>query len=193
MASPSHLKKCVPIRAVTTLFLLIKPAFITVERTMFPLVLAYAITSHKSQGGTYEHVIANLEKPSQVTSVCQAMCTQYSAESHLDKDKIKGINEALLEMNNLQDSFDWEHRFPNETGAIAYLNIRSLKAHHTDLDNDPNVQMLQLRTGKVIIAGDFRNIDPDDSRLRPLTTEFNMCQVILQPTHIHGRTLDHLY
>ncbi|WAQ96596.1 PIF1-like protein [Mya arenaria] len=134
MGSPSHLKKCVPITAVTASFLLTKPAFITVERTMFPLVLAYAITSHKSQGGTYEHVIANLEKPSQVTSVMPGqvytILSRVTSRQGLklinfSKDKIKVNNEALHEMDSMRSTrqFHCEHRFPNVTRTIAYLNI----------------------------------------------------------------------
>ena len=47
--SPHHLKNSVPIQAVlSAFFFLQKPCAITVERTMFPLIIAYAITSHKS-------------------------------------------------------------------------------------------------------------------------------------------------
>lgn len=155
MSSPANLKMYVPIKALTSSFILVKPASIFVERTMFPLVLAYAITSHKSQGGTYKHVVANLNKPHQVTSVMPGQV--YTILSRLTsrqglklvnfiKDKIKVNNDALCKMESMRSTrqFEWLHPFPDEIGTIGHVNIRSLSAHHEDLHSDQNIQRLSI-------------------------------------------------
>ena len=64
--SPDHLKYAVPIKAVTARFPLSDQCYIPVERLMYPGVLAYALSSHKSQGSTYEHMVADFTLPQYV-------------------------------------------------------------------------------------------------------------------------------
>lgn len=54
------------------------------------------------------------------------------------------------------------------------------------------IREIRRQGDRIFIGRDF-NMDPSDSRFTALTTEFNLVQVIHEPTHIHGRTLDHLY
>ena len=70
-SSRAHMKDCVPIKATTSTFLLTSQCPVPVQRTMFPITLAFAITAHKSQGSTYQHMVANLTLSSKMTSVQQ--------------------------------------------------------------------------------------------------------------------------
>ena len=68
-SSPAHMKDCVPIKATTSTFLLTSQCPVPVQLTMFLITLAFAITAHKSQGSTYQHMVADLTLPSKMTSV----------------------------------------------------------------------------------------------------------------------------
>ena len=55
-------KHCVPITAVTATFpYRYGSKTITVQRKQFPLILAHAMTIHKSQGSTLEYMLGDLD------------------------------------------------------------------------------------------------------------------------------------
>ena len=156
-ATPSRLKGCVPIKAVTVNFLLTDKSPIQVERTMFPIVPAFGITAHKSQGSTYDFVIGDLTLPESMTTVMPGQlytvlsrATNRNGLKLIDflPDKIKVNEKALDEMDRMrnQATFDWIHpldELPTEnTVHIGFLNIRSLNLHLDDLKANTVLQNL---------------------------------------------------
>ena len=153
--SSRHLKNSVPIQALSSTFFLQKPCAITVERTMFPLILAYAITSHKSQGSTYRHVLANLDIPEGVktmfpgqvyTILSRATSKEGLKLTSFSRKKVVINKEALNEMKDthLTRTLDWASPISKEPHTVAFLNIRSLPAHHADLEADPKLLNLPV-------------------------------------------------
>ena len=145
----------VSIQAVSSTFFLQKPCAITVERTMFPLILAYAITSHKSKGSTYRHVVANLDIPESVKTVfpgpvytilSRATSREGLKLTSFSRKKAVINKKALNEMKymHLTRTFDWAPPISKEPHTVAFLNIRSLPAHHADLEADPKLLNLSV-------------------------------------------------
>ncbi|XP_060075682.1 uncharacterized protein LOC132555348 [Ylistrum balloti] len=61
--SPLHLRNAVAVESIAGKFMLASNCSVPVKRRMFPLVLAYRLTAHKSQGSTYQFMVANFAKP----------------------------------------------------------------------------------------------------------------------------------
>lgn len=63
---------------ITVKFLLGSQCSIPVERHMFSLVLAYGFTAHKTQGSTYQYMVADFTKPKMLSpsQVLQTQCQQ---------------------------------------------------------------------------------------------------------------------
>lgn len=155
--TPSRLKGSVPIKAVTVNFLLTAKSPVQVERTMFPIVPAFGITAHKSQGSTYEFVIGDLTIPPSMKTVMPGqLYTVLSRATHrtglklieFSPQKIKVNQQALQEMDRMQNqaTFDWIHpldQLPSENKIhIGFLNIRSLNLHLDDLKANTVLQNL---------------------------------------------------
>lgn len=155
--TPSRLKGSVPIKAVTVNFLLTAKSPVQVERTMFPIVPAFGITAHKSQGSTYEFVIGDLTIPPSMNTVMPGqLYTVLSRATHRTglklieflPQKIKVNQQALQEMDRMrnQATFDWIHpldQLPSENKIhIGFLNIRSLNLHLDDLKANTVLQNL---------------------------------------------------
>lgn len=295
LLSPRHLRNCVPIKAVTSSFLLQKPCTISVERTMYPIILAYAITSHKSQGSTYRHVVADLTLPETVKTVfpgqVYTILSRVTSRQGLklinfNRQKLRVNTDALKEMKEMRSTrnFIWIHPIPDQPHTVAFLNIRSLPAHLADLQADPAIQRLsvlclletnlknrkitmenfhifhenthhglaivvkkditsrpfhlpdrcdnvellcrllqfdsqevliicvykpptlpkqtficqllhqlkQIKPCSIILGGDF-NMEPHECNISNIASHLSLVQKIDQPTHTHGRTLDHIY
>lgn len=93
-------------------FLLTAKSPVQVERTMFPIVPAFGITAHKSQGSTYEFVIGDLTIPPSMNTVMPGqLYTVLSRATHRTglklieflPQKIKVNQQALQEMDRMQN------------------------------------------------------------------------------------------
>ena len=63
--SPRHLTHAVGVESITVKFILASNCSVPVERRMYPAVLAYGLTAHKSQGSTYQFMVADFTKHKQ--------------------------------------------------------------------------------------------------------------------------------
>lgn len=146
--SPPHLKHYVPVKPVTVKFNLASQCPVPVERTMYPLVLAFAMTAHKAQGSTYCHLQADLTLPRNMKTVqpgqtytILSRATSRAGLKLIDFSpaKIKVNAAALDEMKRMQQNapFLWKHPLSDldidNKYHIGYLNIRTLELHAADL------------------------------------------------------------
>ena len=141
----SRHKGLVPIRAVTAPFSISERASsILVERKQFPGTLAWGITVHKAQGSTFEQMIGDMtlsEKksntmPGQIyTMLSRAKEMKGLKLKSFQADKIKVNSSALQEMKRLQSMVKdlATLNISEDSKAIGFLNIRSLKEHYQDL------------------------------------------------------------
>ena len=148
------LKECVAIKAETKPFHISKKGSnITVTQTQYPFRIAFAMTIHKSQGGTYKYMEANFDRssinPKRLTPINPGQ--GYTALSrgkmsngiklvNFHEDNIKVNTKALLEMNRLKPEslLDVTHPALYLTGnIIALLNIRSWNLHLQHFVCDP--------------------------------------------------------
>ena len=153
-----HLKECVPIRAKNLDFMLPTKNNrygIKVYRTHYPLVVAHALTIHKSQGGTFDYIEANFDlstasaNPSKKTPVNAGQC--YTALSrgktsegtklvNFHEDVIKVNARALLELARMKKEkpLNTTHPVNSLSGTIlSLLNIRSWNMHFEHFLSDP--------------------------------------------------------
>jgi DNA replication protein DnaC len=157
--SPPHLRHCVPIKPMTERFILDKKCPVQVERTMYPLVLAFAMTTHKSQGGTYETLIADFSipptmtttQPGQIYTVLSRITERKGLKLiNFSPQKIKVNEAALKEMQRMQQNnlFTWQHPLQvsqhTDSFSIGYLNISSYSLHAQDLMADSSLTSLSI-------------------------------------------------
>ena len=152
-SSPKHLCQAVPIKAITVKFLLAHKSNVPVERRMFPGTLAFALTAHKAQGSTYEYMIADFQKTPGYKTIPQGLAyTMLSRATSSKNLKLLNftpssitVNEsALLEINRMRSEslFNCDNpldHLKSETN-LCHLNIRSLNAHITDLQQEITIQ-----------------------------------------------------
>ena len=299
-SNPINLRHTVPIRVTTVKFTLTSQCPVAVERTMFPVVLAYAVTAHKSQGGTHEHLVADLKLPPTMKTVQQGQTYTILSRAtsreglllhNFSSEKIKVNQSALEEMDRMTtyNSFNWIHPIKLHSSnkiSIGFLNIRSFSLHSLDLEADPTInilstlcltethvkpsqdiqnfldftiypretehglaictklatkyntsvntyidklqymecmlqedsrtilvavvyrpptmnktnfiqllrqQLLKIPTNiDIVLGGDF-NLSDDDVTVKTLCDDFNLIQIISEPTHYHGNTLDLIF
>ncbi|GFW50996.1 uncharacterized protein TNCV_3592781 [Trichonephila clavipes] len=90
------------------------------RRNQFPVVSASAITIHKSQGGTFDEVVFNYDKPQQIQLVYVALSRVTSIDSLYltnDKDGFKfyhGRGSMAPTVKDIRDEYDRmaNHRLP---------------------------------------------------------------------------------
>ncbi|XP_033759087.1 uncharacterized protein LOC117341337 [Pecten maximus] len=133
----SPFKDLVPIKAVTAAFFLTQKAkSIQMERTQFPGTLARGITVHKSQGSTFETMIADMETPANVKSTMPGQIYTMLSRAKTRKglkvcafhpSKIHVNSLALEEMKRLQTNcslpLDTDHSLSTDTG-YGSLSLR---------------------------------------------------------------------
>ena len=139
-------KECVPISAKAKHFPFTKgKTTITAQRKQFPMILAHAITIHKSQGSTLEYMKGDLDQTTQsgkgTVPVNQGQFyTLLSRAKSRDKvqllnfkpDHIKVNKPALIEINRMREEslFSWQHPLLKMSGSsMCLFNIRSWNAH----------------------------------------------------------------
>ncbi|GFR02563.1 ATP-dependent DNA helicase [Trichonephila clavata] len=122
---------------------------ISVTRNQFSIILAEAMTIHKSQGATFQEAAVgfkrNLTRPLQYVALSRVTSIQglyilgeYKAPPPPGEDGL-----VLQEMKRLKAhsilpkyAFLHQHNDPN-TLQIMYHNVQSLNAHHEDIAADP--------------------------------------------------------
>ena len=119
-----------------------------VIREQFPIVAAEAITIHKSQGQTYNHVCLDLQKCQRITKSMLYVALSRTRElqglhiiGDFEPPKEQKVKDPInIEINRLKKekkeklSFD---NLTNNTGKkIIFLNTRSLKMHASKIVND---------------------------------------------------------
>ncbi|KAK3086403.1 hypothetical protein FSP39_017935 [Pinctada imbricata] len=156
-SSPPYLRHAVPIQAVTIKFMLASQCSVPVERKMYPVTLAYALTAHKSQGSTYEYMIADFPRltkspPPQglaYTMISRATSRQGIKLVNFNMKDIKVNKNASEEMTRMKTE-----SILNSTNllieknpgnlTVGHVNIRSLSKHACDLQVDRSIQCLDV-------------------------------------------------
>ena len=141
-----ELKECVPIQPVAKRFSYKKNrGTIVVERKQFPLILAHAITIHKSQGSTVEYLSGDLDQTSRNAkrSVPISKGMLYTLLSRAkSRDKLQLLNfeerhirvnkHAVREMRRMRNEcvLSWNHPLTQLSGGkICLFNIVSWNLH----------------------------------------------------------------
>jgi hypothetical protein len=146
-------KGLVPIKPVSSTFSITENSTsLQVERTQFPGTLAWGITVHKAQGSTYAEMIADMTfTEKQKTTMPGQIYTMLSRSKSMDRLKLVSFkpskvlvnNSALDEMKRLENkTMNIEvlsEQSPAECLTVSYINIRSLNAHHEDLNHDQTI------------------------------------------------------
>ena len=140
------LKECVPIQPVPKCFPYKQNrTTIIVERKQFPLILAHAITIHKSQGSTLEYMRGDLNQTSR-NETCSVpigqgmLYTLLSRAKSRNKLKLLNFKEsqirvnkyAVAEMERLRNEcvLSWNHPLKKLSGTkICLFNIVSWNLH----------------------------------------------------------------
>ena len=155
--NPSYLKNAVPIRPITVSFPLSRQASVTVERTQFPGMLAWALTAHKAQGSTYSNMVADFNIPNKCISVppglaytiiSRATSRQGLKLLNFSPEKIIVNKAALEETVRLQTESPFKWLYPLQKShpdyvIVAHVNIRS-KSHISHLLSDPTIHLCTL-------------------------------------------------
>ena len=154
---PGNLSQCVPIMVETrTLDLNFSnnDTCVMVTRTQYPLMDAYALTIHKSQGGQYDHIIVDFDKRNPLTGKNTGKIYAGSAYTALSRAKtslgLKVLNftkdcvivskPALAEYERLRknNKFQWQNPINDLNGCImSFLNIVSWNKHFDNFISDP--------------------------------------------------------
>lgn len=143
----------VPITVTTSRFSLGSESTVVVNRTQYPLTLAWAATIHKVQGQTVEQVSLSFEGARFTAGQAYVGLSRVKSLSGLhlttfDDKKIKVNRTALLEMERLRSSrhFPWhpsiqidDLQLPNKI-TVVHLNTRSYNAHKDDIKADKKMQ-----------------------------------------------------
>jgi len=135
---------------------------IRIQRSQFPLVLAYAITAHKSQGQTLEEVIVDFSgKGRSAPGSFYVAVTRVKKLSNLflrsfDRSMIKTSVAVMTELSRLDRNGYGFYKVPlsrevfnfNESDEvkIVYLNVNGLldADHILDLDSDVNLKCADI-------------------------------------------------
>ena len=155
--SPIGLRHLVPIRAVTSTFFITDRKTVPVERKMFPGVLAFALTVHKSQGSTYSHLIGDFQKSRKASKIgtpqglAYTMLSRATSRSgikvlNFNKSDITVNKKALDEITRMQRESVLEI-LPSLNATdlyIGHINIRSLRKHACDVISDPTLQQMAV-------------------------------------------------
>ena len=162
--TPKH-PKAVPIEVCKIRFN-IGTGNVSYQRTQFPAVLAYAVTTYRSQGDTLLEVIVDFTeeggkepfiKPgSFYVAISRATSKEGVFLKAFEKSYIQVSNkvvEKITAMRKFQNYnfkkiylFDQIFNVPDKEIKVGYLNIRELKANlKTDyINNDKNLNHLDL-------------------------------------------------
>ena len=142
-----ELKECVPIKPISKRFpYKHRGTTIIAERKQFPLILAHAMTIHKSQGSTLEYMSGDLNQTSRsgnrLAPIGQGMLytllsraksrdklqlLNFDAERHIKTNK-----SAVVEMTRMRKEcmLSWNHPLIEIRGnKICLFNIRSWNLH----------------------------------------------------------------
>lgn len=140
-----------PFDPVTNKFQRGKSMQLSIERTQFPMVLAEALTIHRSQGATYKNVVLDLSKgiaPSR--SSLYVACSRATSASglYIISDKsfqptippketdIISIELARLESVKLEPQFLDLHCDDSQYIQLISHNVQSIQAHLDQISND---------------------------------------------------------
>ena len=148
-----ELKNCVPINVTTKQFPNGRNSDIWVERKQFPLVLAHALTIHKSQGSTYTYMTGDMDHTIRSgKGTCPIISgmfyTLLSRAKTSDKVKILNFNIDCIkvseivkkEMERLRSDriLSWKHPLLSmgNVESICLLNIVSWNLHIPHIVSD---------------------------------------------------------
>ena len=183
--TPNH-PKAVPIEVCKIKFN-IKTGNVSYQRTQFPAVLAYAVTSYRSQGDTLNEVIVDFTEEGKkepfivagsfYVAISRATCSENVYLQAFEKSYIKVSSKVLdkiAAMRKFQNYVfkkiylsDQIFNVPDQEIKVGYLNIRELKAYLKAeyLNNDKNLNHLDL----LVIAETWLTwLDDDDDLARKL-------------------------
>ncbi|GFR19720.1 ATP-dependent DNA helicase [Trichonephila clavata] len=118
---------------------------ISVTRNQFPIILAEAMTIHKSQGATFQEAAVgfkrNLTRPLQYVALSRVTSIQglyilgeYKAPPR--EDDLIFQEMKRLKAHSIIPKYAFLYHDPN-TLQIMYHNVQSLNAHHEDIAADP--------------------------------------------------------
>ena len=142
-----ELKECVAISAKPKTFDFTKgKTTIKTQRKQFPMILAHAITIHKSQGDTLDYMKGDLDQTSQsgkgkapvnpgqfYTLLSRAKSRDKIQLLNFDVSHIKVNQAALKEIERMrkESKFSWQHPLLKMSGnnKMCLFNIRSWNAH----------------------------------------------------------------
>ncbi|HAO14922.1 MAG TPA: hypothetical protein DDE71_05115, partial [Tenacibaculum sp.] len=153
---PEHLRDCVPIKSKALEFDFRPKSgrYVSMVRRQYPGILAHAITIHKSQGSTYEYMVADMNnnvegkkgksgvKMGQAyTALSRCKTLEGLALRNFDMSKVKVNKPALKEMERLRNHGKLQFVHPLQEGngnSFSLLNIRSWALHIDHFLLDPN-------------------------------------------------------
>ena len=161
---PNH-SKAVPIQVSKQRFN-VKGGNVSYQRTQFPAVLAYSVTSHRSQGETLEQVIIDFtgegdEKPfivegSFYVAITRATCANDVYLENFDKSYIKCHKPIISKLEAMKKFKQYKFKKiylqddifiqKNKEIKCGYININDLTAdYHADyLNYDKNLQNIDI-------------------------------------------------
>ena len=154
----AHNSQAVPIVPVLTKIKIKpgKPSSSEIQRTQFPLTLAYACTVHKVQGLTLKNVVISFDLLKQRSFnygqiyVALSRSTTLQGLHILGNIEMKHVKanpkvdkeyERLRKISSITSSLSSEHELAvSNTGVtVSLLNIRSLRKHSIDIRYDHNM------------------------------------------------------
>ena len=164
-----ELKECVPVNPNVSNF---KYNEKKITRNQFPFIVAHGITAHKSQGGTLDYFVADLDRSPSTGSKKKLNVTDgmfYTMLSrgklhkniklnNFDEDCIVVNKSAVIEMERLRNNnvLDYPHPLKKmKTATISYLNIVKWTLHisHFLSDNAHSIYSSILCFTETNVAG----------------------------------------
>ena len=118
---------------------------VTYQRKQFPGILGHAITIHKSQGSTYQHMQGHMNeklgKPGMAYTMLSRAQNRSGIKLHNFKSSMIATNkDALTEMNRMREEsvLKLEHTLLlMPTPVLLLLNVRSWNSHIIHHTSDP--------------------------------------------------------